>query len=174
MDPLCHRLPLHVRTSLLTIGVLLCLPAAATAAPGPGPGVVHTPHYRVTLGIMPVNQLAGTAALRALDRGYARRHDSAPISSSVAVQSGSGEVLSAAVYTRRDGRQLHHLQLTATVRPSHSWQGTRQAMYPVRINGHVTYETLVPMPPGSYTVRLGIANPAKGGHEIATFSRSIQ
>lgn len=172
MKTLENYLPRRLGVLLAGVGLLVALPVLA--APGSTSGITYTPHYRVALGVAPIQSLAGTPTLQVLNQSYARYHGARTLADSAAVESGNGQVITAAVYTRADGRQLHHLQVMATVTPASSWsQGTRQSMYPLDINGYVTYDTVVPMAQGTYTVRLAISDPSEGRHEVATFRRSI-
>ena len=167
---LLRHWPRHLLLAL-SLSALAGLPLVAAAQSSYS--VADTVHYRVTMGVVPYGDLQGTETLKAISEGYARTHDSQSLSNDAAVQLGLARVITAAVFDRHDGRRLGDVSLTAIVSRNEGEQVTQQFMYPIRVNGHTTYETVVSMPPGAYTIDLSISRPDQGEREVAAFSRTI-
>lgn len=161
-----------IRYLLVGLTGLACIPLAAAASSSHS-SVAKTVHYRVMMGVVPISDLQGTETLTAIEQGYARTHESQTLSNDAAVQTGLARVLTAAVFSRRNGKRLRDVSMTAIVSRNNGEQVNQQFMFPIRVNGRTTYEAVVSMPPGQYTIDLSISRPAQGQREVAAFSRMI-
>lgn len=121
-------------------------------------GVAHTRHYRVYLG------------LRALQNAGGQQQ---PFDTEGAAQSGIGRLITAAIFRRSDGKRINKASVTVIVIPNDGTQSVHKAMRPVNIGGDVTFEALVALSPGDYTIRIAIKGPKDVRQEIATFQQGV-
>ena len=121
-------------------------------------GTAHTRHYRVYLG------------LRSLQNAGEQQQ---PFNTEGAAQSGIGRLITAAIFRRSNGKRINKASVTVIVIPNDGTQSVHKTMHPVSIGGDVTFEAVVALSPGTYTIRIAIKGPEDVRQEIATFQQGV-
>lgn len=142
-----------MRAVVLVASLLLVSTAAAY-----GQGVASTPHYRVYIGLRALQYVKGQKT---------------PLDSEGAAQSGSGHLLTAAIFRRSDGKRVNKATVTVIVIPDHEAQSVHKSMFPVDIQGDVTFEAVLALSPGNYTIRISVKGPHDVQRETATFNQGV-
>lgn len=124
----------------------------------------NTAHYHVHLGMMAFSNLHGK---------YPINQGAQPPHTGGAVESGMGQHLTAAIFRRDNGKLVKNASVTVSVSQAESGQSAHNVMRPIDIDGYVSFETVMAMPPGHYTIRISIKGPKDVRPEVATFKEAI-
>lgn len=150
----------HIAAFMLIL--LSCIPLTVYAAGFTR--TANTRHYHVHLGMMAFNDFHGQ---------YPINQGAQPPHTGGAVESGQGQHLTAAIFRRDNGKLVKNASVYVSISQSESGQSAHSTMRPIDINGYVSFETVMAMPPGHYTIRISIKGPKDVRPEVATFEEAV-